>query len=191
MIYVIGHVQDNFIRSILRFLESFWLWFTKHTPLIKVWANNSIIYRNECIFVNERFDSTNSRDSCSYFFANCFRITFPRQFNYYSESFAFANLFNLLIFSENIQTWIRILFNHCLCLSYTLSLSLVGISHFLRFSKSEFTAVSRSVIESPKAVRFVSSANNRGFVLFRHWAKSFMYNKKNSGPKIELVVRHI
>ena len=64
----------------------------------------------------------------------------------------------------------------------TFRLSLLAINHFLRFSKSEFTAVSRSVIESPEAVRFVSSANNRGLVLFRHRGKSFIYNKKNSGP---------
>jgi hypothetical protein len=31
----------------------------------------------------------------------------------------------------------------------------------------------------------VSSANNRGFVLFRQCGKSLMYNKKNNGPIIE------
>ena len=67
----------------------------------------------------------------------------------------------------------------------TLRLSLLAINHFLRFSKSEFTAASRSVIEFAEAVRFVSSANNRGFVLFRQWGKLLMYNKKNNGPKIE------
>ena len=45
-----------------------------------------------------------------------------------------------------------------------LRLSLLAISHFLRFSKSEFTAASRSVTETLEAVRFVSSANNRGFL---------------------------
>ena len=49
----------------------------------------------------------------------------------------------------------------------TLRLSLLAINHFLRFSKSEFTAASRSVTEFAEAVKFVSSANNRGFVLLR------------------------
>ena len=49
----------------------------------------------------------------------------------------------------------------------TLRLSLSAINHFLRFSKSEFTAASSSVIEFAEAVKFVSSANNRGFVLLR------------------------
>ena len=49
----------------------------------------------------------------------------------------------------------------------TLRLSLLAINHFLRFSKSEFAAASRSVKEFAEAVRFVSSANIRGFVLFR------------------------
>ena len=40
-------------------------------------------------------------------------------------------------------------------------------------------------MESPEAVRFVSSANNRGFVFVRHWGKSLMHNKNNNGPKIE------
>ena len=61
----------------------------------------------------------------------------------------------------------------------------MAIGHFLRFSKSEFTASSRSVTETPEAVRFVSSANNRGFVFDKHWGKSLIYNKKNNGPKIE------
>jgi hypothetical protein len=34
-------------------------------------------------------------------------------------------------------------------------------------------------------IEFVSSANNRGFVLFRQCGKSLMYNKKNNGPNIE------
>jgi hypothetical protein len=58
----------------------------------------------------------------------------------------------------------------------TFRLSLLTINHFLRFSKSEFTAVSRSEIKSPQAVRLMSSANNRGFVLYRHWGKS-LYNR--------------
>mgnify|MGYP002803378104 CR=1 FL=1 len=61
----------------------------------------------------------------------------------------------------------------------------IQINHFLRFSKSEFTAASRPVIEFAEAVRFVSSANNPGLVLFRHWGKSLMYNKKYNDPKIE------
>ena len=61
----------------------------------------------------------------------------------------------------------------------TLRLSLLAIRHFLPFSKLEFTAASRRVIESPEAVRFVSSANNRGFVFDRHCGKSLMYNKRN------------
>ena len=64
-------------------------------------------------------------------------------------------------------------------------LNLLAISHFLSFSKSEFTAASRSVTEMPEAVRFVSSANNHGFVFDKHWGKSLIYNKKNNGPKIE------
>ena len=38
----------------------------------------------------------------------------------------------------------------------TLMLSLLAIKHFLRFSKSEFTAASRSVIEFAEAIKFVS-----------------------------------
>ena len=64
-------------------------------------------------------------------------------------------------------------------------LSLLAISYFLRFSNSEFTPASRSVTETPEAVRFVSSAYNRGFVFDEHWGKSLIYNKKNNGPKIE------
>ena len=45
-----------------------------------------------------------------------------------------------------------------------LRLSLLVINHFLRFSKLEFAAASRSVKEFTEAVRFVSSANVRGFV---------------------------
>jgi hypothetical protein len=37
-----------------------------------------------------------------------------------------------------------------------------------------------------EAVKFVSPANNRGFVLFRQCGKSLMYNKKNNGLNIEL-----
>ncbi|CAB4002049.1 Hypothetical predicted protein, partial [Paramuricea clavata] len=50
----------------------------------------------------------------------------------------------------------------------TFKLSLLAINQFLRFSRSEFTAISTSVIESPEAVRLVSSANRRGLVLSRH-----------------------
>ena len=67
----------------------------------------------------------------------------------------------------------------------TFKLSLWAISQFLRFSKSEFTTFSTSVIESPEAVRFVSSANSQGFVILRHSGRSLMYNKNNSGPRIE------
>ena len=49
----------------------------------------------------------------------------------------------------------------------TLRLSLLAINNFLRFFKSEFNAASRSVKEFAEAVRFVTSANNHGFVLFR------------------------
>ena len=73
----------------------------------------------------------------------------------------------------------------------TFRLSLFATSHFLRFSKSEFTATSRSVREFPEAVRFVSSANKHGLVLFRHCGKSFIYSKNNSGPKMNLVAHHI
>jgi hypothetical protein len=62
----------------------------------------------------------------------------------------------------------------------------LAINHFLKFSKSEFTAVFRSVIEFAEAVKFVSSANNRCFVLFRQRGKSLMYNKRNNDPNIEL-----
>ena len=34
-------------------------------------------------------------------------------------------------------------------------------------------------------MRFVSSANSRGLVLFRHSGKSLIYNKKSNGPKME------
>ena len=67
----------------------------------------------------------------------------------------------------------------------TLRLSLLAINHSLRFSKSEFTATLRSVIEFAEAVKFLSSANNRGFVLLRQRRRSLMYNKKSNGPKIE------
>ena len=40
-------------------------------------------------------------------------------------------------------------------------------------------------IYTPMAVRFVSSANNRGFVLCKHRGKSLIYGKKNNGIKIE------
>ena len=50
----------------------------------------------------------------------------------------------------------------------------------LRFSKSEFAAISIS-----DAVRFVSSANRRGLVFLRHLGKSFIFNKNSNGPKIE------
>ena len=63
-------------------------------------------------------------------------------------------------------------------------LSLLAINQFLRFSRSEFTAFSISVMEGPEAVRFVSSANSQGLVLFRHSGKSLMY-KHSNGPKIE------
>ena len=49
----------------------------------------------------------------------------------------------------------------------TLRLSLLAINHFLRFSKSKFPAGLRSVKEFAEAVRFVTSANIRGLVLFR------------------------
>jgi hypothetical protein len=46
----------------VQFLESFGLCFTKHiqnfTTVIKVWVNKSVIYRNEYIFVNKSFDTT-------------------------------------------------------------------------------------------------------------------------------------
>ena len=67
----------------------------------------------------------------------------------------------------------------------TLRLSLLAIKHFLRFSKSEFTTAFKSIIEFDEAVRFVSSANNRGLVLFGQLGKSLMNNKKSNGPKIE------
>jgi hypothetical protein len=60
------------------------------------------------------------------------------------------------------------------------------LNHILRFSKSEFTAFSTSLIVPPEAVRFVSSAKSLGFVLFRHLDKSFMYIRKNKRPKMEL-----
>ena len=60
----------------------------------------------------------------------------------------------------------------------TLRLSLFDINHFQTFSKSEFSAASRSVIEFAEAVKFVSSANNRGFVLLRQRGRSLMYSKK-------------
>ena len=40
-------------------------------------------------------------------------------------------------------------------------------NNILTFSKSEFAAASRSVTEFAEAVKFVSSANNRGLVLLR------------------------
>ena len=67
----------------------------------------------------------------------------------------------------------------------TLRLSLLAINHFLTFSKSELAAASRSVTEYAEVVRFVSSANNRGFVLLRQRGRSLMYNKKSNGPKME------
>jgi hypothetical protein len=64
-------------------------------------------------------------------------------------------------------------------------LSLFAFNHILRFSKSEFTAFSTPLIVPPEADRFVSSAKSLGFVLFRHSDKSFMYIRKNKGPKME------
>ena len=61
----------------------------------------------------------------------------------------------------------------------------MAINHFLSFSKSEFTAAPKSIIEFDEAVRFVLSANNRGLVLFRQLGKSLTYNKKINGPEIE------
>ena len=49
----------------------------------------------------------------------------------------------------------------------TFRLSLLAISHFRRFSRSEFIAILTSLIDSPVAVKFVSSANSWGLVLFK------------------------
>ena len=70
-------------------------------------------------------------------------------------------------------------------------LSLFAFNHILRFSKSEFTAFSSSLIVPPEAVRFVSSAKSLGFVLFRHSDKSFMYIRKIKGLKWSLEEHHI
>ena len=67
----------------------------------------------------------------------------------------------------------------------TLRLSLLAINHFLTFSKSEFAAASRSATEFAEAVKFVSSANNRGFALLGQRGRSLMYSKKSNSPKIE------
>ena len=63
--------------------------------------------------------------------------------------------------------------------------SVLAISHFRWFSKSEFTAFSSSVEDLPEAVRLESSANRQGFVLLRHLGRSLIYSRKNSGPKME------
>ena len=48
-----------------------------------------------------------------------------------------------------------------------LRLNILAINHFLRFSKSEFTAASKPAIEFAEAVKFVSSVNNFDFVQLR------------------------
>ena len=71
----------------------------------------------------------------------------------------------------------------------TLRLSLFATNHFLRFSKSEFTAAWRSCIESPEAVIFVLSPHKQGFLFFKTncklCGKSFIHSKKDSDPKTE------
>jgi hypothetical protein len=102
-------------------------------------------------------------------------------------------LFNLLIFKRESEFFLIIAFEPVNINSVlaTFRLSFLAINHFLRFSKSEFTAVSRSVIKSPEAVRFVSSAKNRGFVLFRYEVlfcldvNHLYIIKRIVGPKIE------
>ena len=59
------------------------------------------------------------------------------------------------------------------------------MSYLRRFSKSEFTAFSTSSIQLPDEVIFVSSANIRGLVEFKHEGRSLIYNKNKSGPRIE------
>ena len=56
----------------------------------------------------------------------------------------------------------------------TFRLSLLAISDLRRSSRSEFVAISTSLIDSPVAVKFVSSANSRGLVLFRQLGKSLI-----------------
>ena len=178
---LLTYIQNNSSCSILQFLQSFWLNFAKYIPyfraIVEVWTNNGVIYQNKRILINKRSNSTNSTDSCYHLFTDLISITFPRQMlvNFYPESLTHINLFNLFIFNENIRMWIRNIFimdfepvniNSVLA---TLRLSLLAINHFLRFSKSEFTAGSRSVIKFAEAVKFVSSANNRGFVFLRQW----------------------
>ena len=93
----------------------------------------------------------------------------------HSESFALMHFFNPFVFNYHI--WLEIFLTICFeqisinSVFATLRLNLLAISHFLRFSKSEFTAASKLVTETPEAVRFVSSANNRGFVFDEHWSK--------------------
>ena len=104
----------------------------------------------------------------------------------HSESFALMHLFNPFVFNYTFGWKFEVFLTICIIkpisinsVLATLRLSLLlAISHFLRFSKSEFTAALRSVTETPEAVRFVSSANNRGFVFDKHWGKSLIYNKK-------------
>ena len=93
--------------------------------------------------------------------------------NFYSESFTFMYLFICLLSIKTLESDILLVIhfkpiNRNSVLATLLRLSLLAINHFRRFSKSEFTAASRSVIEFPDAVRFVSSAKKHGFVLFRH-----------------------
>ena len=64
-------------------------------------------------------------------------------------------------------------------------LGLFAMSHLQRFSKPKFTAFSTSSIQLPDEVIFVSSANIRGLVEFKHEGRSLIYNKNKSGPRIE------
>ena len=123
------------------------------TAVVKVRTNNSVIYQNKSIFINKLFDATNSRSR----FLLLLFCTFCQY--YFSKIDAGQSL--LLEFCINIWRT-RIFF------------SLLATNHFLRFAKSEFAASSRSVKAFAEAVRFVSSANFRGFVLFRQWGKSLM-----------------
>ena len=190
MICIIAHIHDNLSGSILEFLKSFRLCFTEHIPyftaVIEIWADNSIINGSVCLstksFKRLRAEIPDviflQKISVLLFHDKCWSTVTLRVLH---SCTCLILLFSITTFGWKFEIFLTICFEPISINSVfaTLRLSLLAISHFLRFSKSEITAASRSVTETPEAVRFVSLANNHGFVFDKHWGKSLIGNKKN------------
>ena len=82
------------------------------------------------------------------------------------------NLFDKTIEHMNIRFLVYDVFKILFGTSYLLELSLFATSYLRRFSKSTFTAYSTSLMHLPDGVIFVSSANIRGLVVFKHESRS-------------------